>query len=345
VEMTLGQIAELVDGVVEGDRNISISGISGIREAKPGDITFVSNAKYAVLIETTRASAVVGSEELNSFPIPMVRVKNPDLAFARIVDAFAPEPVACEKGLHPTAIIGENVKLGEDVSIQAFSVVQDAAAIGDGTVIYPGVYIGHHTSIGKNCLIYPRVVIRERITIGDNCIIHSGTVVGADGFGYSTVEGVHHKIPQVGTVVIEDDVEIGANATIDRARFDKTVIKKGTKIDNLVQIAHNVIIGEHSRIIAQTAIAGSTTIGNNVTLAGQSGVDGHIHIGDNVVVAGKAGVTKDVPSNMCVSGFPAQSHEKELKMQACLRKLPELFKAFKKLSEKVKQIEESENHK
>jgi UDP-3-O-[3-hydroxymyristoyl] glucosamine N-acyltransferase len=345
VEITLGQIAEIVDGVVEGDKNIRISGISGIREAKPGDITFVSNAKYAPLIETTRASAVVVAEELNSYSIPMVRVKNPDLAFALIVDAFAPEPIVCQKGIHPTAIIGEDVKLGKDISIQAFTVVQDGAEIGDETVIYPGVYIGHYTKIGKNCLIYPRVVIRERITIGDNCIIHSGTVVGADGFGYSTVEGVHHKIPQVGTVLIEDDVEIGANVTIDRARFDKTVIKKGTKIDNLVQIAHNVIIGEHSRIIAQTAIAGSTTIGSNVILAGQSGVDGHIHIGDNVVVAAKAGVTKDVPSNVCVSGFPAHSHEKELKMQACLRKLPELFKAFKKLSEKVKQIEESKNHK
>ncbi|MHC4711820.1 MAG: UDP-3-O-(3-hydroxymyristoyl)glucosamine N-acyltransferase [Planctomycetota bacterium] len=341
MEKTLDELARLVGGKIAGDGKTLITGIAGIREAKRGDITFLANRKYVPLLADCRASAVVVSADVNGAPIPTIKVKNPDMAFARIVEAFAPEPPKFYKGVHPTVVLGEDVVIGKDVSIQAFSVIQDEVEIGDGTIVSPGVYVGHGAKIGKNCFIYPRVVIRERCIIGNNCIIHSGTVVGSDGFGFSTVSGVHHKIPQIGIVQIDDDVEIGANVTIDRARFGKTHIGRGTKIDNLVQIAHNVVIGENSFIVAQAGIAGSTTVGDHVILAGQSGVDGHRRIGNNVVVAAKAGVTKDIPDNSLVSGFPAQPHDRELKIQAIIRKLPDIVEQIKGLEERLREIEKT----
>ncbi len=341
MEKTLGDLARLVGGKVTGEPKTLITGISGIREAKRGDITFVANRKYAHLLADCRASAVVIGESVPDPPIPAIKVKNADMAFAQIVEAFAPEPLKFYRGIHPTAVIGEDVEIGKDASIQAFSVIQDGAEIGDGSIIYPFVYVGHYAKVGKSCVIYPKVVMRERCVIGNNCIIHAGTVIGSDGFGFSTVSGVHQKIPQIGIVQIDDDVEIGSNVTIDRARFGKTHIGRGTKIDNLVQIAHNVVVGEHSFIVAQAGIAGSSRIGNNVILAGQSGVDGHRAIGDNVVVAAKAGVTKDIPPNSFISGFPAQQHERELKMQASIRKLPELIEQVRALEERLREIEKA----
>jgi UDP-3-O-[3-hydroxymyristoyl] glucosamine N-acyltransferase len=341
LEKTLLELARLVGGKVSGDAGILITGIAGIREAKRGDITFLANKKYRPLLAGCRASAVVVGPDVNGLSMPAIKVKNADMAFAMIVEAFAPEPPKYYKGVHPTVVLGEDVTIGKDVSIQAFTVIQDEVEIGDGTILAPGVHVGHAAKIGKNCHIYPRVVIRERCVIGNNCIIHSGTVVGSDGFGFSTVAGVHRKIPQIGIVQIDDDVEIGANVTIDRARFGKTHIGRGTKIDNLVQIAHNVVIGEHSFIVAQAGIAGSSHVGDNVILAGQSGVDGHRKIGNNVVVAAKAGVTKDIPDNSLVSGFPAQPHERELKIQAILRKLPDLVNQIKQLEERLSEIQKT----
>ena len=343
MEKTVAELARLVGGKASGDANTVITGIAGIREAQRGDVTFLANKKYAPLLIECRASAAVVSQDVNvnGMTMPAIKVKNPDMAFAKIVEAFAPEPPKFYKGIHPTVVLGEDVTVGKDVSIQAFTVIQDEVEIGDGTILAPGVYVGHGTKIGKNCFIYPRVVVRERCIIGNNCIIHSGTVIGSDGFGFSTVAGVHHKIPQIGIVQIDDDVEIGANVTIDRARFGKTHIGRGTKIDNLVQIAHNVVIGEHSFIIAQAGIAGSAVVGDNVILAGQSGVDGHRHVGNNVVVAAKAGVTKDIPDNMLVSGFPARAHDKELKVQAIVRKLPELAGQIKDIEERLREIEKA----
>ena len=342
---TLGELAKLVGGKAVGRRNIVLRGVSGIKEAVRGDVTFVANKKYASLLAETQASAVVVSPDIAKAPIPMIQVANPDLAFAKIVDAFSPEPLKFYQGIHPTVILGEDVALGKEVSIQAYSVVQPGAAIGANTIIYPGVYVGHFARIGENGVIYPRVVIREHVEIGDNVIIHSGAIIGSDGFGFSTVEGVHVKIPQIGTVSIQDDVEIGANVTIDRARFDKTVIKKGTKIDNLCQIAHNVVVGEHSFLVAQTAVAGSSRIGRNVVLAGQSGVDGHITIGDGARVAGRSGVTKNLPAGAVVSGFPAQDHRRELREKAAIKRVPEILSQVKTLSNKVNDIErQTEDH-
>jgi len=340
INLTLAQIAKLIDGEVVGDPSIMITGISGIKEACEGDITFVANPKYLSLIKATRASAIITSKEVKEAHKPLIRTENPSLAFSKLVSYFAPDESKIEPGIHSTAIIGKNVKLGKNVSVQPYVVLCDGVEIGDNTVLHAGVYIGHHSRLGNDCLIHPHVTIRERVTIGNRVIIHSGTVIGSDGFGYATVRGVHYKIPQIGTVYIEDDVEIGANVTIDRARFGKTHIKKGTKIDNLVQIAHNVEIGENSIVVAQSGISGSTVIGKGVILAGQSGVVGHISIGDNAVVAAQAGVTKSVPSGETVSGYPAKPHQIAKRINACVQRLPNLYKCVKEMQRKIKELEE-----
>jgi len=334
----LKEIARLVDGEIVGNEDTVVTGVCGIKEAKEGDLTFVANPRYLSLMNHTKASAIITSKDVKKAPKPIIRTENPSIAFAKMVSLLAPNEVKKPKGIHPTAVIGEKVRLGRGVAIQAYVVIEDSVDIKENTILYAGAYVGHHARIGKDCVIYPYVIIRERVAMGNRVIIHGGTVIGSDGFGFSTVKGVHQRIPQIGSVVIEDDVEIGANVTIDRARFDKTVIKKGTKIDNLVQIAHNVIIGEHSIIVAQSGISGSTIIGNNVTLAGQSGVIGHISIGDNAVVAAQAGVTKSVAPNACVSGYPAKPHSVAKRINACVQNLPELYKKIKVLEEEIEKL-------
>lgn len=338
MKRTLKEIAAIVDGEIVGNGDIVVTGVCGIKEAKEGDITFVANSRYLSLMNETRASAIITSKDVKKAPKPIIRTEDPSIAFAKMVSLMAPNEVKKPKGIHPTAVIGEKVKIGRNVAIQAYAVIEDNVEIKDNTILCAGVFVGHHTKIGKDCMVYPYVIIRERVSIGSRVIIHSGTVIGSDGFGFSTVKGVHHRIPQIGSVIIEDDVEIGANVTIDRARFDKTLIKKGTKIDNLVQIAHNVVIGEHSIIVAQSGISGSTTVGNNVTLAGQAGIIGHVSIGDNVIIAARAGVTKSIPSNACVSGFPAKPHSIAKRINACVQNLPDLHKRIKALEEEIKRL-------
>jgi len=336
---TLKEIAAFVGGEVVGDGSIIITGASGIKEAQAGDITFVANPKYAPLIAKTKASAIVTSGDIQSPDKPILRTDNPSLAFAKIISFIYPQEIARPKGVHPSVVMGAKVRLGKNICIGAYVVIEDEVSIADNTVIYSGSFIGHHTVIGSDCLIYPNVSIRERITIGSRVIIHSGTVIGADGFGFANIEGVHYKIPQIGIVEIQDDVEIGANVTIDRARFDKTIIGKGTKIDNLVQIAHNVVIGENSIIVAQVGISGSTVIGKNVTLAGQAGLVGHITVGDGAIVAAQGGVTKSVPANTMVSGYPAKPHDIARKVNACVQNLPRLYKLVDELKKKIAELE------
>lgn len=336
---TLKEIAKFIDGEIVGDGSIVITGVAGIKEAVEGDITFLANPKYSPLIDTTRASAIITSREVEKVPKPIIRTENPSLAFAKIISLAAPNEARHPKGIHPSAVIGKDVALGKDVAIGPYAVIEDGVSIGDKTIIYAGCFIGHHTKIGSDTLIYPNVSIRESIIIGSRVIIHSGTVIGSDGFGFATIKGLHHKIPQIGIVEIGDDVEIGANVTIDRARFDKTIIGSGTKIDNLVQIAHNVGIGENSIIVAQAGISGSTVIGKNVTLAGQAGLVGHITIGDGAVVAAQGGVTKSVPPNTIVSGYPARPHDKAKRINACVQNLPRLYEQVTELKKKIQDLE------
>jgi UDP-3-O-[3-hydroxymyristoyl] glucosamine N-acyltransferase len=339
MKKTLTEIASLVGGEIVGDAKVAIEGIAGIEDAKKGDITFLSDKKYISRLHSTRASAVIVSPDVKEAKVALIRVKNPYLAFTKVMRSFAPSTCEDNRGVHPSAIIGESVDLGKAISVGAYSLIEKEAKIGDNTVISSLVYLGKGSKIGKDCLIYPQVTIREGVEIGDRVIIHSGTVVGSDGFGYIPDQGRHHKVPQLGKVIIDDDVEIGANVTIDRATLGKTWIKRGVKIDNLVQIAHNVVIGENSVIVAQVGIAGSTEIGKEVTLAGQAGLVGHIKIGDKVIVGAQAGVLKSIPSGTIVSGHPARPHLQEKRMMASLVRLPALYKIVQELKKKIEKLE------
>jgi len=339
MKFTLGEIAGLINAELVGDPDVVITGISGIKEAKKGDITFLANSKYSSLISTTKASAIIISRDDLKSSKPLLKTDNPSIAFTKVVSLAAPNDIQQPQGIHPTAIISEGVKLAKGVGVGAYTVVEKGVEVGEGSVIYSGCYIGHYTKVGEKCLIYPHVSVRERTQIGDRVIIHSGAVIGSDGFGFAMVRGVQEKIPQIGTVAIEDDVEIGANVTIDRARFNKTVIGKGTKIDNLVQIGHNVTTGKNCIIVAQAGVAGSASLGEGVILAGQVGIVGHIHVGDRVIAAGQAGVTKSVPPDTKISGYPARPHDVAKRINACIHRLPELYKKIKELEQKIEELE------
>ena len=336
---TLKEIAELVGGEIVGDAKIVITGVAGIQDAREGDITFLANPKYFSFLEKTGASAVITSRDIKAQAKPIIRIDNPSLAFTKVVTFILPKSEEHFKRIHKNAVIGKNVKLGLNLAIGAFVVIEDGCSIGDNTIIYPNCYVGRKSSIGSDTLIYSNVSLRENCFVGDRVIIHCGTVIGSDGFGFVAVDGIHHKIPQTGIVVVEDDVEIGANVTIDRARIDKTIIGQGTKIDNQVQIAHNVRIGKNCLIVAQVGISGSTTIGNNVILAGKVGVAGHLTVGDNSVVMGNSGVIKSLPAGSVVWGFPAKPAQEAKKISACVQILPRLFDSFKEIKNKIEELE------
>ena len=333
MQLTAREIAQLVGGELAGNAGTVVTGVAGIREAQPGDLSFVAGPKYLSAVKTTQASVVIlaykGSVETTC---TLIRVDNPVTAFTKVVERIAPLPIKFGAGVHPSVVVAPTAKLGLDVSVQPTAVIEDGVVIGDRTVIGAGSYIGHGTQVGADCLLYARVVVRERTIIGNRVILHSGVVLGADGFGFETVNGKHRKIPQVGIVEIGDDVEIGANTTIDRARFGKTRIGRGTKIDNLVQIAHNCVIGEDCIICGLVGLAGSTIIGNRVTLAGQVGIAGHLTIGDNSIIMAQAGVTKDVPPGSFMLGAPAVPHTKFKRTNATINRLPDL-------AEKVRELE------
>ncbi|VGO15372.1 UDP-3-O-acylglucosamine N-acyltransferase [Pontiella desulfatans] len=332
--MKLAEIAERLGGVLEGDGDVEIVAVAGLREARIGDISFLANPKYAAHVAETEASAViVPSDWDRPTKCAIVRSENSDRAFALAAELFYEAVPAPQPGVHPTAVVHESVRLGEGVSIGANCTIEAGVEIGANTIVQSNCAVGYKAVIGDGCLLYPLVSIREFTEIGDRVIIHNGAVIGSDGFGYAVKEdGTRTKIPQIGIVVIGDDVEIGANVAIDRARFGKTKIGKGTKIDNLVQIAHNVVVGEHSVMCGQAGISGSTTIGSRVILAGQAGLAGHLEVGDGAIVGAQAGVMKDVPSKDFVIGSPAMSHLQTKKMIASLITLP-------KLKDKVKQLE------
>lgn len=333
--LTLQEISEIVGGRLQSkEPKKIISGIAQLKEAEDTDLSFLSNEKYRGDLLNTRAGVVLLSEKDELPPGTavknIIRCQNPRVSLAKLLGYLARQKKISQSGIHPTAVIGQNVKIGSGSSVGALTVIADDVQIGQRTIIYPQVYIGAKTVIGDDCLIYPRVSIYPEVVIGNRVIIHSGAVIGADGFGFETVNGKHLKVPQIGSVVIADDVEIGANVCIDRATFGKTEIGQGTKIDDLVMIAHNVIVGEDCLLVAQAGIAGSTKLGNRVVAAGQSGVAGHITVGNNVTITARAGVIKDVKDGEVVSGFPHRPHKQFLKIQAILDKLPEILEKLKK---------------
>ncbi len=340
MKKTLSEIADLVGGSVVGDASLAITGLSGIKEAKAGDLTFLANPKYAPLLEKTQASAVLVAPGVDALKLSAIVVENPSLAFSKIAEIFLKSDTPSFEGIHPTAIVGKNVSLGKNVALGPYVVIEDNVVVGDNSVICALAFIGYETKIGEDCLIYPNVTIRERILLGNRVIVHSGTVIGSDGFGFANVKGVNVKIPQMGIVEVQDDVEIGANVAIDRARFDRTVIGRGTKIDNLVQIAHNVRTGQNCMIVSQAGISGSTVLEDNVTLAGQAGLVGHITIGKNSIVAAKSGVPNSIPPDSVYWGFPAKPIEHAKKINAMVQRLPHYVEIILDLKKRIAQLEE-----
>ena len=343
LRLSLAEVAHLVGGELVNGANPMISGVAGIREAEAGDVTFLASRRYRGFLAGTRASAVlVGRGE--SVHLPAVRVDNPALAFMRVVRHFSEAvKLTFPRTLHPTAVVDSSVQIGRDVAIGAHVVIEGGVVIGDRSVILPGTCILRHSRVGADCLIYPNVVLREYTEIGDRVILHAGVVLGSDGFGFLTENTTLHKVPQIGRVIIEDDVEIGANSCIDRATTGVTRVRRGTKIDNLVQIAHNVEIGEDSLVCAQVGISGSTVVGSRVKLAGQAGLVGHIRIGDDAVVGAQGGVTKSVAEATTVSGYPARDHQTMLRQNAALARLPETIEELRRLEARLAALETRDN--
>ncbi len=335
---TLRELSEMVGGEIIGDPLVLIKGVAPLEEAKDGDITFFANSKLSHFLKKTQASAVIVDCQTPGNGKPLIRINNPYAAFSRIMELWVTAK-NYSLGIHPTAVLGEQVKLGDNVSIGAYVVIDDRVEIGEGTIIRPHTFIGENSKVGKDCHIHPRITIAENIEIGNNVIIHSGAVIGSDGFGFAGENGTYRKIPQIGKVIIGNNVQIGANVTIDRATFGKTWIKDGTKIDNLVQIAHNVEIGKNCIIVAQVGICGSVKIGDNVILAGQVGIVEHLTIGDGAKVAAKSVVTKSVPAGKFVSGYPARDHNEEKRIKASISRLPSLLKKVQELSRKLEKCE------
>jgi UDP-3-O-[3-hydroxymyristoyl] glucosamine N-acyltransferase len=333
MEFSLKELSELINGKLIGDGSFLIKGISDLENAKPYDIVFVFNKNYVEAAKRSRSNSVVIPKDLTiDGKRNLIVVENPKVAMIKVLKLFE-RHYTPSAHIHPSSIIEENVTIGKDVSIGPFVIIKRDAVINDGVILYPNVYIGENSSIGSNTIVYSNVVIYPDTKIGKGVIIHANATIGSDGFGYMEMEGkgAPEKIPQCGGVIIEDEVEIGANSSIDRSTLGNTLIGKGTKIDNLVQIAHNVKIGKNCRIASQVGISGSVSIGNNVTIAGQVGIADHVNIGDYVTIAAKSGVTKDIPSKCIVSGFPARSHEKEKRIKACISKLPDLFKKVREI--------------
>lgn len=337
--LSVEEIARLLGYPFEGNGKIEVRGVSSLERAEEGDLVFLASPKYRKLLEQSKASAAIIPIGEKYDRIPVIKAENPQLAFIKVVEIFH-KPLRPEPGIHPAAVVSQSAKIGRDVSIGAFVFVGDEVEIGEKTVIFPLVAIYPKAKIGSQTVIHSHVSIREGVRIGSRVIVHNGVVIGSDGFGYlQDKDGSHIKIPQVGTVVVEDDVEIGANTTIDRAALGETIIRKGVKIDNLVQVAHNVEIGENSILAAQVGIGGSTKIGKDVIMGGQVGVADHLVIGDKAILAAKTGVTNDIAAGAIVAGYPHQDIKSWRKTRALLPQLYELVKDIKRLKKKVEDLE------
>src|SRR3954466_16144162 len=318
--VSIGEIVDFVGGEFGGDRNGAISSVASLGKAEADQLAFLSNRKYATELAATKAGAILVPKKLEGADSRWIRVDDPYFAFAKIMARwFSNRPMP--KGVSARAVVADSAKLGKNITLGHFAVIGENVVIGNNVTIFQNVSIEEGSVIGDDCIIYPNVVIYDDSRIGNRCIIHSGVVIGSDGYGFATHDGKHHKIPQVGIVRIEDDVEIGAGTTIDRAALGETVIGEGTKIDNLVQIGHNVKVGKHCLLVSQVGIAGSTELGDYVAVAGQSGFSGHLKIGNRVQVAAKSAVLDDVPDDTKVMGSPAVPFTEFARRQAVVKKL------------------------
>jgi UDP-3-O-[3-hydroxymyristoyl] glucosamine N-acyltransferase len=347
MQFTAQQIALIVSGTIEGNPDTTVSSFGKIEEATAGQLSFLANPKYNDYLYTTKASLIIVSESLQlqkNITATLIRVKDAYTAFATLLTTYQNLKAQQKKGIETPSHIASTATLGTDVYIGAFAYVGEKVTIGNNTKIFPGVYIAENVRIGNNTTIHAGVKIYEDCVIGNDVIIHAGTVVGSDGFGFAPQpDGSYQKVPQIGNVIIEDQVEIGANTTIDRATMGSTIIKKGVKLDNLIQIAHNVEIGSQTVIAAQTGISGSTKLGQKIMIGGQAGIAGHLTIADGVKIAGGAGVTKNLEGEgKSYAGFPAEDAKHSLKTQVYTRQLPELEKRVKELEKLVAELVQKE---
>jgi UDP-3-O-[3-hydroxymyristoyl] glucosamine N-acyltransferase len=333
--MTAAEIARFLGGKLIGDGGVRISGVAKIEEAGPGDLSFVANVKYARFLSETRAGAVLVAPGARESAATLIEVADPYVDFLRLLERFHPQQPWLEPGIHPSAVIAPDAVLGKDVTVGALCYVGPRSLIGDGTTIFPHVVIGADVVIGSDCQIHSQASVREGARLGDRVIIHDGVVVGSDGFGFGFQDGTYRKIPQMGIVRIEDDVEIGANTAIDRATLGETVIRRGTKLDNLIQVAHNVVIGSDTVIAAQTGVSGSAIVGDHCRIGGQVGITGHLRIGNEVQIGAQSGLAGDVADGEIFSGSPARPHGLWKRIEACLTHLPELVKRVRALEETI----------
>jgi UDP-3-O-[3-hydroxymyristoyl] glucosamine N-acyltransferase len=346
--ITTGELAERLGAVLEGDSSLPLRGVADLEGAREGQLAFAGGPKYYAAAAACGASAVLVPEgaDLGETHPTLLRTKDVGKAFVAACLMFAPKTPERPKSIDPRAWVSPEAKIGRDVSVGPFAVVEAGAEIGDGTVLYPQTYVGYGAVLGKGCLLYPFAMVREHCRLGDRVILHGGAAIGADGFGYDVdAKGVRTKIPQLGIVVLEDDVEIGANTTIDRARFGETRVGRGTKIDNLVQIAHNCVIGEDSVMCAQSGMAGTCTLGKRVICAGQAGLAGHLKLGDDTVVGAQAGVPKSLPGGQVYLGSPAIPRLEFGKQVAMVNALPKLKEQLKALEKRVAELEAAAGNK
>jgi UDP-3-O-[3-hydroxymyristoyl] glucosamine N-acyltransferase len=332
---SLAEIAELIGGKLEGNGSLQIQGVADLQGASPNELSFFAHPRYEAAARATKAGALlVGPTAPQDLGAARIRVPNPSAAFTQVAMLFAPNPTPRISGVHPSAVIAPGVRLGKSVGIGPHVVIEEGAELGDETQVGAGSYLGRDVKIGSRSIIHPRVYVGDRCQIGHRVVLHAGAVVGADGFGYEMKDGKHQKVPQLGYVQIDDDAEIGANTTIDRGRFARTHIGEGAKIDNLVMIAHNCVVGPHSVIVAQSGLSGSTTTGHHVTIAGHVGTVGHIHIGSGAILTAKSGVTKDVPEGQTWRGAPARPIKEQMEMEAHIQQLPQIARRLKALEGK-----------
>jgi len=341
MEITLSRIAGVVEGEIKGDLTKKIHDVAPFDDANENDITWAGSAKYLKKIEETDAGAVIVPRDFKWLSKTIVRVDNPQVAFAKVLGLFYP-PSQTKTGISSKACIGENFVCGKNNSIAPFVMIKNNVTLGDDVTLHPGVVIGDNVAVGSNVLIYPNVTVLERCIIGSRVTIHAGSVIGSDGFGFAPDGKKYQKIPQIGIVQIDDDVEIGACNTIDRATIGKTWIRQGVKTDNLVQIGHNVTVGENTVLVSQVGISGSVTIGNHAILAGQVGVSGHLAIGDNVTVGAQSGIAKSIPKGETVSGSPEMPHRLWLKVQRIIPRLPALKKKISEIEKRLNKIEQKQ---